>query len=71
MPNVTVYDLENYPDNGKTVSVVLASLVPVGAEGDDDGTGSDLGAVYILFLTASGTVLSNQKISDRSPLKLN
>ena len=35
MPNVTIYDLENYPDNGKTVSVVLSSLVPVGAEGDE------------------------------------
>jgi hypothetical protein len=35
MPNVTVYDLENYPDNGKTVTVALASVVPVGAEGDE------------------------------------
>ncbi len=35
MPNVTVYDLENYPDNGKTVTVVLASLVPAGSEGDE------------------------------------
>ncbi len=35
MPNVTVYDLDNYPDNGKTVTVALASIVPVGAEGDE------------------------------------
>lgn len=35
MPNVTVYDIENYPDNGKTVTVQLSSVVPVGAEGDE------------------------------------
>ena len=35
----------------------------VGAILDDDG-GSDRGAVYILFLTTSGTVSSYQKISD-------
>jgi hypothetical protein len=35
MPNVTVYDLENYPSNGKTVSVNLVSVVPVGYEGDE------------------------------------
>jgi len=35
----------------------------VGATGDDDG-GSNRGAVYILFLSSSGTVLSYQKISD-------
>lgn len=35
MPNVTVYDLENYPDNGKTVTVALDSVVPVGEEGDE------------------------------------
>ena len=37
--------------------------IAVGAGGDDDG-GGDRGAVYILFLDASGTVLSSQKISD-------
>lgn len=35
----------------------------VGAVGDDDG-GSDVGAVYLLALSAAGTVLSEQKISD-------
>ncbi len=35
MPNVTVYDLDNYPDNGKTVTVVLSSVVPTGQEGDE------------------------------------
>jgi hypothetical protein len=35
MPNVTVYDIETYPDNGKTVTVQLSSIVPVGAEGDE------------------------------------
>jgi len=35
----------------------------VGAVGDDDG-GTSRGAVYILFVDASGTVLSHRKISD-------
>ena len=37
--------------------------IAVGAPGDDDG-GSGRGAVYVLFLTTSGTVKSYQKISD-------
>src|SRR5262245_51607937 len=37
--------------------------VAIGAIGDDDG-GSSRGAVYILFLNDSGSVLSYQKISD-------
>jgi hypothetical protein len=36
--------------------------IAVGAPGDDDG-GTDRGAVYILFLSSAGTVLSSQKIS--------
>lgn len=39
------------------------AALAVGATGDDDG-GSNRGAVYILFLSSSGTVLSYQKISD-------
>src|SRR5262245_49901244 len=39
------------------------AAIAVGAVGDDDG-GSGRGAVYILFLSSSGTVLSYQKISD-------
>ena len=35
----------------------------VGVTGDDDG-GLDRGAVYVLFLDGSGTVLSSRKISD-------
>ena len=38
------------------------TALAVGAINDDDG-GSHLGAVYILFLNASGAVLSHQKIS--------
>src|SRR6185503_2030474 len=37
--------------------------IAVGAFGDDAG-GTDQGAVYILFLNSSGTVLSTQKVSD-------
>ncbi len=33
--NVTVYDLENYPDNSKSVSIDLKTIVPVGGEGDE------------------------------------
>ncbi len=35
----------------------------VGAAGDDDG-GSDIGALWVLFLNTDGTVKSHQKISD-------
>ena len=37
--------------------------IAVGAIGDDDG-GTDRGCVYVMFLTATGSVLSYQKISD-------
>jgi len=40
-----------------------AAALAVGAIGDDDG-GSDRGAVYILFLSSAGGLLSYQKISD-------
>ena len=33
--NVTVYDLDNYPDNSKTVTTDQKSIVPVGYEGDE------------------------------------
>lgn len=33
--NITVYDLENYPDNSKTVTVDQQSIVPTGYAGDE------------------------------------
>lgn len=33
--NITVYDLENYPDTSKTVSVDIKQVVPLGAGGDE------------------------------------
>lgn len=33
--NVTVYDLDNYPDNSKIVSIDLKTVIPVGEEGDE------------------------------------
>ena len=33
--NVTVYDLENYPDNSKTVAVDIKKVTPIGYEGDE------------------------------------
>lgn len=35
MATVTVYDLDNYPDNSKTITVLLTSVVPIGSEGDE------------------------------------
>ena len=47
------------------VTPACAYTLAVGAIGDDDG-GADRGAVWVLFLNSSGTVLSHQKISDTS-----
>jgi len=33
--NVTVYDLDNYPDNNKSITVNHSTLVPIGYEGDE------------------------------------
>jgi hypothetical protein len=33
--NITVYDLDNYPDNNKTMTVDQSTVVPVGYEGDE------------------------------------
>ncbi len=38
------------------------ATLAVGTIGDDDG-GADRGAVYVLFLSSAGTILSHQKIS--------
>ena len=44
-----------------------AAAIAVGAVGDGDG-GSDCGAVYVLYLSTAGNVLSWHKISDTSGL---
>jgi len=33
--SITVYDLENYPDNAKTITLDQKSIVPAGQEGDE------------------------------------
>ena len=33
--NATVYDLENYPENSKTISLDLLKAIPVGSQGDE------------------------------------
>jgi len=38
--------------------------IAVGAQNDDDGSSTDQGAVYILFMKTNGTVSTFQKISD-------
>jgi hypothetical protein len=61
--------LLEYPDQFGTSLATLGDLngdgiteLAVGSVRDDDG-GSDRGAVYVLFLTAQGSVASHQKIS--------
>lgn len=44
--NVTVYDLENYPDNSKTVTVDQSQVVPVGYEGDEQWVLSFVTSAY-------------------------
>jgi hypothetical protein len=44
--NVTVYDLVNYPDNGKTVTVDQLTVVPVGYEGDEQWVMSFITTAY-------------------------
>jgi hypothetical protein len=44
--NVTVRDLENYPDNFKTVTVDQSTLVPVGARGDEKWVNSFTTTAY-------------------------
>lgn len=62
-------DLETFDRFGQSVAAVGdlngdgVPDVAVGAPGDDDG-GSDQGAVYVLFLTAAGTVASHLKIAE-------
>ncbi len=61
-------------DDGDQFGRSLASLgdldgdgvtdLAVGAIGDDDGGGSGLGAVWIVFMNADGTVKADQKISE-------
>lgn len=53
--NITVYDLINYPDNGKTVTVSLKSVVPTGAFGDEK---------WVLNATTSATASGSASIQD-------
>ncbi len=44
--SITVYDLENYPDNPKTVTIDQKSVVPVGGEGDEKWVFSCITSAY-------------------------
>ncbi|UCE03030.1 MAG: hypothetical protein JSW67_02210, partial [Candidatus Latescibacterota bacterium] len=63
--------LENFEDFGTSVAYLgdldgagpSVAALAIGAAADDDG-GANRGAVYVLFLNSSGSVLSYQKISD-------
>lgn len=49
--NITVFDLENYPDNNKTVTVDVTKVTPVGSEGDEKWVMS--------FVTSAFSSISN------------
>ena len=44
--NVTVYDLDNYPDNSKTVTCDQQSIVPIGYGGDEQWVLSFVTSAY-------------------------
>jgi len=62
--------LENADEFGSSIGTLgdldgagpSVATLAVGAIGDDDG-GADRGAVYVIFLSSAGTILSHQKIS--------
>jgi hypothetical protein len=53
--NITVYDLINFPDNPKTITVDLKKVTPVGSLGDDK---------YVLSSISSATASGNASIQD-------
>ena len=55
--SVTVYDLDNYPDNSKTISVDQKTLVPIGYEGDEQW-------VLSFTTTAYSNITSRTAIQD-------
>lgn len=69
--NITVYDLEHYPDNGKTVTVDLKSIVPLGYGGDNkwclsaDTSATASGSTTIQESFVNGTIVGWSKASSR------
>jgi len=71
--NVSAYDLENYPDNGKTITVDLKNVVPTGAHGDEEyvlsadtsATASGSATIQETFISAGkvGWAMSNTRVS--------
>lgn len=51
--NVTVFDLENFPNNSKTVTVDMSELVPLGNSGED---------VWVLSATTTATASGGSAI---------
>ncbi len=49
--NITVFDLDNYPDNNKTVTVDVTKVTPVGSEGDEKWV--------LSFVTSAFSSISN------------
>ena len=71
--NVTTYDLDNYPDNAKTVTVDLKSVVATGSDGDEkyvlsadtSTTASGSATIQESFVsdTRVGWAMSNSRVS--------
>ena len=55
--NVQVYDLTNYPDNNKTVTVDIKQVTPIGYEGDEQW-------VVTATTTAYSDIAARTAISD-------
>jgi len=69
--NIVVYDLLNYPDNAKTLTVDIKSVVPTGAGGDEkwvvscDTTSTASGSAAIQETFVDGTLVGWAKSSTR------
>jgi len=76
--NITVYDLEHFPDNGKTVTVDLKSIVPLGYAGDSrwclsadtSATASGSAAIQEAFVNGSVVGWSKSATKVSSPFTI-
>ena len=60
--NVNVYDLTNYPDNNKTVTIDIKQVTPIGYEGDEQWVISATTTAYSNI--AARTVIQDIYLTD-------